>query len=826
MISPPPPPGPDGAARSRNDPCWCGSGKRFKSCHGALGSVAPVGADRPPTPADSAARLAQLALDAQLDDDLVLAETRYRACLALDPKHADALHMLGVVRLAAFDFAEARQLIESAGALTGWRFAPFRHNYGYLLSAYLPASGSRPSASQHAALKALREQYAQREPSQSARCAFLLRSHSSLLRESPASSRASDAPDVAGDPIEPRGTALSLSTLHLPTDDAQTRCEHVQNLLGGTNADYIAFASAETPPDPLRTAALIELLEQSRGGWGFSTPSYAADALEVRARWPAVLADAAAGLSNAQFTENVSAMCFATPLLPLSIDNLVVRRSLLMDVAWAGIGLTHALTDIVLALCQRDEPCVCATAPLAVTAANARALARDFESLPGGQRAQHRYIVDALANARFANPFAPSLASQGLSFLKRPLRHGVGAQLDADVLADIARRIDAVQLNSPALRNDGFDLVGFARAESGLGENLRAFSHALTTTGLPHSIIDIDIETGIRKADHSLDALIVSTPGFRHQLICVNPDSLNEAVHHEGVAAMSSAYKIGYWFWELEKLPLRWNRAAGAFAELWTASEFVRAAVAKSVSIPVYKVPTPIRPPEPSRPYSRAEFGLDDGDFVFLFSFAYGSVIARKNPWATVRAFREAFPAGESKFSRVKLVIKSVQSELFEQEKARLHALAAHDARIVFMDRFMSRDQVMGLQVSADCYVSLHRSEGFGLGMAECMAIGKPVIGTAYSANLDFMNESNSLLVDYSLIPVKPGEYPDHQPQVWADADVDSAARHMRRVFTDATLRNDLGQAAKRFLHAHYSPTAVGALVHTHLRRLNESRNS
>ncbi len=810
---------------SRNALCGCGSGKRFKVCHGAsgkLGNPDSPDPDRVAIVRDAAAAasdIAQQALAAQRADDLPRAESLYRECLALDPQHADAMHMLGVVRLAAYDFAEARQLIEAAGALTQWQFAPFRHNYGYLLSAYLPANSVRPTAEQRAALQAVRSQYAQREPAQQPTCAVLLRSRSS----STPNTMNATATEVA----QQQSTTVSMQILRLPDDDSRTSCAQVQALLSTTNADYVAFASAETPLDPSRTSALIALLENNRAGWGFSTPAFLAESHDARSRWPTALTSAAAGLSNTQFAENVSAMCFAAPSLPLSVDNLVVRRSLLIDITWSDSNLTNALSDIVLALCQRDEPCICTTAPLMITATTARALAADFESLPtDAYSAQHCCIVDALANANFANPFIPSLNSQGLSFLKRPLRHGVGALLDASVLADIARRIDAIPTHSNPLRNDGFDLVGFARAESGLGENLRAFSHALTTTALPHSIIDIDIETGIRKADDSLDTLIAPTPTFRHQIICVNPDSLNEAVHHEGVAAISSAYKIGFWFWELEKLPQAWMRAANAFQELWTASEFVRQAVANSVSIPVYRVPTPIRPPQPSRPYTRAEFGLEDTDFVFLFSFAYGSVIARKNPWAAVRAFREAFPINESKFSRVKLVVKSVQSELFEQEKAKLHALAADDPRIIFMDRFLSRDQVMGLQVTADCYVSLHRSEGFGLGMAECMAIGKPVIGTAYSANLDFMNESNSLLVDYSLIDVKPGEYPDNQPQVWADADVDSAARHMRRVFADATLRNDLGQAAKRFLHEHYSPKAVGTLVHAHLRRLNESRNS
>ena len=803
---------------SRNQPCWCGSGKRFKACHGALADAAAsdvLSGSKTPTGKVAAARLAQEALVAQQADDLPLAESRYRECLALDPDHVDAMHMLGVVRLAAFDFAEAKQLIETAGTRTGWQFAQFRHNYGFLLSAYLPAKNTRPNDAQRTALAALRSQnyVSDANPSQTLpACAVLIHS-------SPNAS-----PLIApGD-----GGTVTLQLFQLATDHAGAgeSCKRVHDALRSTKADYVCFASADTPLDVKRINHVIALLEARHGGWGFSTAALDANAQQVRRQWPVALITNSAGLNNAQFAEQVSAMCVAAPLLPLSVDNLVVRTSLLAEVFWHAPQLKNALGELVLALCKRDEPSVSTTAPLLITGNSALAIADAFDrTAERANAAQRDYIVNALSGAAFANPLAPNFATQGLAFLKRPLRYGAGAALDATTLTSIAARIAAQPINSEPLRNDGFDLVGFARAESGLGENVRALVRACASAELPHSVIDIDIETGIRKEDDSLDALIKTVPSYSYQLICVNPDTLNEAVHHEGVAMISKAHKIGYWAWELEKVPTSWSRAASALQEIWVPSEFVRCALEKSVSIPVYKVPTPIRPPQPSRPYTRAEFGLDDKDFVFLFTFAYGSIIARKNPWAVVRAFRAAFPENVGQFASAKLVIKSVQSELFDHEKASLHSLAAGDARIVFMDRFMSRDEVMGLQVSTDCYVSLHRSEGFGLGMAECMAIGKPVIGTSYSANLDFMNECNSLLVDYSLIAVKPGEYPDTQDQVWADADVDSAARHMRHVFEDASLRKNLGDAAQTFMREHYSPAAVGTILRSHLDRLNATRN-
>ena len=413
---------------------------------------------------------------------------------------------------------------------------------------------------------------------------------------------------------------------------------------------------------------------------------------------------------------------------------------------------------------------------------------------------------------------------QSFSTLKRELRRGGGGSLNGVQLGTIAGRISASfgDKTCTALREDGFDVIGYARSESGIAENMRALARSCNAAQLCYSIIDIDTEAARSSdLDFSFKSHCTTAPEYRHQIICLNPDALALAAHYQGADSFANAYKIGYWFWELERVPPSWNQASTAMQELWAGSEFVRRALARAVSIPVYTVPPSIVPRQPSRPYARSEFGLTDDDFVFLFSFSYKSYVTRKNPSAIVRAFQEAFPVSSSSFTRAKLVIKTIHSQAYERESAALRGSAANDPRIIFLDRTLSRDEVIGLQHAADCYVSLHRSEGFGLGMAESMAIGKPVIATGYSANLDFMNEANSLLVDYSLIPVDANAYPDALQQVWADADVECAARHMRAVFDDAALRARLSSAAKEFMHMHYSPATVGAQVRSHLQRLN-----
>ena len=190
--------------------------------------------------------------------------------------------------------------------------------------------------------------------------------------------------------------------------------------------------------------------------------------------------------------------------------------------------------------------------------------------------------------------------------------------------------------------------------------------------------------------------------------------------------------------------------------EVWVATDFIRAAVQRATTKPVTKIPTPVVP-RVERAYRRADFGLPDDRFLFLFSFDFNAYSVRKNPEAVLAAFRRAFPPGRND---VGLVVKSINGRNRPDDLARIEALIAGDQRITLIDRRFTRDEVFGLQQVVDSYVSLHRAEGLGLGLAESMYFGKPMIGTRYSGNLEFMNAQNSCLVDFDLIPVPPGNYP------------------------------------------------------------------
>jgi glycosyltransferase involved in cell wall biosynthesis len=246
------------------------------------------------------------------------------------------------------------------------------------------------------------------------------------------------------------------------------------------------------------------------------------------------------------------------------------------------------------------------------------------------------------------------------------------------------------------------------------------------------------------------------------------------------------------------------------FDEIWVATSFVAGAVRGDRPAAV-AVPTPVEIGR-VRDYRRDEFGAGPRSPVHV---RLRSQPVRKNAIAVVDAFRRAFPPGRHD---VALVIKSSNARRFPEHHAALVARIAGDDRIVAFDRFLSRDAVWGLQSVCDCYVSLHRSEGLGLGLAECMLQGKPAIATHWSGNLDFMTPDNSALVDCTFVPVGEGEYPASNPgQQWAEPDVAQAAALMRRMVDDRPWRETLAARGQRDVRERLSPVSAAERIRARL---------
>jgi glycosyltransferase involved in cell wall biosynthesis len=123
-----------------------------------------------------------------------------------------------------------------------------------------------------------------------------------------------------------------------------------------------------------------------------------------------------------------------------------------------------------------------------------------------------------------------------------------------------------------------------------------------------------------------------------------------------------------------------------------------------------------------------------------------------------------------------------------------------------------------------DCYVSLHRAEGLGLTIAEAMLLEKPVIATAYSGNMDFMDEDSGLLVPWEYTSVGSGAnaYPAHAQ--WAEPDIDVASNHMRWVFENQSEAQAIGQRAKGRVLRDFSPAITGERMHNRLKEIRRNK--
>jgi glycosyltransferase involved in cell wall biosynthesis len=302
-------------------------------------------------------------------------------------------------------------------------------------------------------------------------------------------------------------------------------------------------------------------------------------------------------------------------------------------------------------------------------------------------------------------------------------------------------------------------------------------------------------------------------------LIHANPDMLINQRHRVlsslGDRYFQDKYNIGYWVWESQHyFPTQWLQTFKLFHEIWTPSNYSNQAISNVSPIPVMTIPHAISLPEDPA-VDRQELGLPADKFVFLFIYDPLSLSARKNPEGVIKAFQQAFDRSDD---RVCLVIKT--KGINAQTLAKFKQLAADCAQIILIDAKFSRDRLNALIYHCDCYLSLHRCEGFGLTLAEAMFYGKPTIATGFSGNLDFMNRANSFLVDYQPIELDRDIVYFGKGTIWAEPDLDCASRYMQQVVADPALANQIGTRAARDIRSQLSPQAVGAKIQARMQAI------
>ena len=349
----------------------------------------------------------------------------------------------------------------------------------------------------------------------------------------------------------------------------------------------------------------------------------------------------------------------------------------------------------------------------------------------------------------------------------------------------------------------GVNLAGYLDALLGIGEVSRRVREALDATGVPVSIQPLAADrspvlAGARSAREPA--------GHPVNLICVNAEGMEGAHAALGDAWFSGRYTIGFWWWEAGAFPKRWTRAFDLVDELWVGSHYVADALAPVSPAPVLRMPVPLPAPAPAASVDRRAFGLPDAGPLFLTAFDHASVTARKNPLGVIRAFREAFPSAD----RAALLVKSVGAAGHPVEARELTAAAAGDERVRIFDGELPPSEMAVLLAGCDCFVSLHRSEGFGLPLAEAMLAGRPAIATAYGGPRDFLHPANAFLVDHQLVRIGPGNDPYPADGWWAEPDIEHAARRMREVVSDPTEAACRGERARAELEASHSLEVSG----------------
>jgi glycosyltransferase involved in cell wall biosynthesis len=353
----------------------------------------------------------------------------------------------------------------------------------------------------------------------------------------------------------------------------------------------------------------------------------------------------------------------------------------------------------------------------------------------------------------------------------------------------------------------GVNVIGYLRAELGVGEAARATLRACKAAGIETAAIDFT--KGVQsRLDEKVPGGFATDPKFGVTLLHLNAEQVPYAVA-DLEAAMKGRYNIAFWNWELPELPDSWLECTQFLDEVWAPSQFCATAFGRKLKIPVAQIPYAIDVEVPPG-IGRRELGVPEDGFVFLYMFDALSVPQRKNPMAVVEAYLRARPSLRGK---THLVLKMINGEKETGTLKQLRAAMDREPSIVTIDRYLRRPELNALFNAADCYVSLHRSEGFGLTLAESMFLGKPVIATGWSSNMDFMTPWNSIPVPYRLVQLDQDYGPYPRGQWWADPDVDAAATAMIRVANEPDFGRALGAKAAEDIRTNFSPAAVGAII-------------
>jgi glycosyltransferase involved in cell wall biosynthesis len=365
----------------------------------------------------------------------------------------------------------------------------------------------------------------------------------------------------------------------------------------------------------------------------------------------------------------------------------------------------------------------------------------------------------------------------------------------------------------------GVNLVAYIRAEMALGVVARGMASAFDAAGIPFNVINLEAGNYSLHTDRSWSHKEARRSDYDTTIVCVNPDNTFYLRTQAPADVLGNRYVIGNWYWELPELPDEWLKEFEFTDEVWGASRFICEAVSRKTAAPVVYMP-PVVALSESAGLSRTQLGLPEDRYLFLAMFDTNSVLQRKNPLGVLRAFKTAFPQADN---GVALVMKFNNPDYRQPLLQSVREEIAGREDVFLIDRIMPRREVTSLIELCDCFVSLHRAEGFGLGPAEAMSLGKPAIVTNWSGSVDYMTADNSIAIDYALVKLGQDYGPYKAHQTWAEPDVEQAGYWMKKLAHDPELGQRLGLRARETIESQFSPRVVGALIRDRLDKIRAS---
>jgi glycosyltransferase involved in cell wall biosynthesis len=436
-------------------------------------------------------------------------------------------------------------------------------------------------------------------------------------------------------------------------------------------------------------------------------------------------------------------------------------------------------------------------------------------AVPGADPFTH-YMQDGWREGR--RP-APGFGAEDYALVERefdvradnPIIHllqvGLGNPAVCRWLDNTARPVGVEQAGSTRLQ-EGLCVIGYLRSETGLGQAARNLAYACDAGRLPVSFRHMPLRG--RESDAEFATKCNTVPDRKLNLLVAGLPAIGDLSHEIGPGRINILYP----FWELGHVPDAWLDTARRFDEIWAPSSFVARAFPPDFDRPVRLVRQPLR---------MSAYLPDDGhaqDTLRLYTYLdFDSFGARKNPKAAVRAFQAAFPTGQRD---VRLIVKVRGGQHSGDAGMRkwLFETAAHDPRIEIVDKTLDRAEMDALMQSCDVFVSLHRSEGFGFGAAEALAAGKAVVATDYAGTTDFIAPDTGYPIPYKLVPLKKGDYPGWEGQVWAESSLDATVAALRSIYDDPNAARAKGRSGQALLRQLFAPGVVGAQVRELLQSL------